>query len=68
MPGTLLARRFVTTNGCQQKYLALYHLESPEVVKTAAWAQAVETPWTLKIRPFMRDRLRIVCLPRFSLR
>lgn len=68
VPGTLLARRFVATNGCRQKYLALYHLESPEVVKTAAWARAVETPWTLKVRPFMRDRLRIVCRPRFSLR
>jgi hypothetical protein len=67
VPGTLLARRFVSTNGCRQKYLALYHLESPEVVKTAAWAQAVETPWTSKIRPFMRDRLRIVCRPRWSI-
>ena len=63
VPGTQLSRRFVATNGCRQKYLALYHLESPEVVKTAAWARAVETPWTLKIRPFMRDRLRIVCRP-----
>lgn len=61
VPGCILARRFITTNGCPQKYLALYHLESPEVVKTAAWAQAVETPWTAKVRPFMRDRLRIVC-------
>jgi len=68
VPGTLLARRFVSTNGCRQKYLALYHLESPDVVKTAAWAQAVETPWTLKIRPFMRDRLRIVCRPRLPTR
>lgn len=59
--GCMLARRFVTTNGCAQKYLALYHLESPDVVKTAAWAKAVETPWTLKIRPFMQNRLRIVC-------
>jgi len=61
VPGCILARRFVTTNGCPQKYLALYHLESPDVVKTAAWAKAVDTPWTLKIRPFMGDRLRIVC-------
>lgn len=68
VPGTLLARRFVSTNGCRQKYLALYHLESPDVVKTAAWARAVETPWTVKIRPFMRDRLRIVCRPRPSMR
>lgn len=68
VPGTLLARRFVATNGCRQTYLALYHLDSPEVVKSAAWARAVETPWTLRIRAYMRDRLRIVCRPRFSLR
>jgi hypothetical protein len=61
VPGCILARRFVAINGCPQKYLALYHLESPDVVRTEAWAKAVETPWTLKIRPFMRDRLRIVC-------
>lgn len=61
VPGCILARRFVSTNGCPQKYLALYHLESPDVVKTQAWAKAVETPWTLKVRPHMRDRLRIVC-------
>jgi hypothetical protein len=61
VPGCILARRFVATNGCPQKYLALYHLDSPDVVKTQAWAKAVETPWTLKVRPYMRDRLRIVC-------
>lgn len=61
VPGCILARRFIATNGCPQKYLALYHLESPDVVKTQAWAKAVETPWTLKVRPHMRDRLRIVC-------
>lgn len=61
VPGCMLARRFIATNGCPQKYLALYHLESPDVVKTQAWAKAVETPWTLRIRPYMRDRLRIVC-------
>lgn len=61
VPGCILARRFVSTNGCPQKYLALYHLESPDVVKTQAWAKAVETPWTLKVRPHMRNRLRIVC-------
>ncbi len=61
VPGCIVARRFVAINECPQKYLALYHLESPDVVKTQAWAKAVETPWTLKIRPFMRDRLRMVC-------
>ena len=63
VPGTLLARRFLATRTSKQKYLALYHLESPEVVRTAAWAKAVETPWTRKIRPYMQDRARIVCAP-----
>jgi hypothetical protein len=61
VPGTLAARRFVASRTSRQKYLALYHLESPEVVLTAAWAKAVETPWTRSIRPYMQDRFRIVC-------
>jgi hypothetical protein len=36
-------------------------MQSPEVCATQAWLKAVETPWTQKIRPNMRDRLRIVC-------
>jgi hypothetical protein len=63
VPGTLLARRFRATDTSKQWHLALYHLESPDVVATEAWAKAVETPWTKRIRPFMRDRLRIVCRP-----
>jgi hypothetical protein len=63
VPGTLCARRFRATSTSKQIHLALYHLESPEVVTTAAWAKAVETPWTKKIRPFMQDRVRIVCRP-----
>jgi hypothetical protein len=63
VPGTLLARRFHATDTSRQRHLALYHLESPDVVKTQAWAKAVETPWTKRIRPFMQDRLRIVCRP-----
>jgi hypothetical protein len=63
VPGTLLARRFIATDTSRQRYVALYHLESPDVVTTQAWAKAVETPWTRRIRPFMRDRLRIVCRP-----
>ncbi|MGH8665937.1 MAG: hypothetical protein ACREUX_16880, partial [Burkholderiales bacterium] len=63
VPGTLLARRFRATGTSKQWHLALYHLESPDVVATEAWAKAVETPWTKRIRPFMRDRLRIVCRP-----
>lgn len=60
VPGCLVARRFVATTSTH-KYLALYHLESPDVVLTEAWHKAVETPWTTRIRPHMQDRFRIVC-------
>ncbi len=63
VPGTLLARRFHATDTSRQWHLALYHLESPDVVATQAWAKAVDTPWTKRVRPFMQDRLRIVCRP-----
>ena len=63
VPGALLARRYRATDTSRQWHLALYHLESPDVVTTQAWARAVETPWTKRIRPFMQDRLRIVCRP-----
>jgi hypothetical protein len=60
VPGTLCARRFRATQG-PMRYVALYHLTAPEVVASAEWKKAVETPWTARIRPHMRDRLRIVC-------
>jgi hypothetical protein len=61
VPGVLCARRFRAASTTLQKYVALYHMTSPEVCSTEAWLKAVETPWTKKIRPYMRDRLRIVC-------
>jgi hypothetical protein len=61
VPGVLCARRFCAASTTLQKYVALYHMASPEVCATEAWKKAVETPWTQKIRPHMRDRLRIVC-------
>lgn len=61
VPGTLCARRFRAASSTLQRHVALYHLESTEVCSSAAWKKAVETPWTEKVRPYMRDRLRIVC-------
>ena len=58
--GVLCARRFRATQG-GVKYVALYHVTAPEVVASAEWKQAVETPWTQRIRPHMRDHLRVVC-------
>jgi hypothetical protein len=59
VPGTLAARRY-RGSGATQRYVALYHLAAPEVPQSAAWKEAVETPWTERMRPRFRDFLRIV--------
>jgi len=60
VPGTLSARRYRGT-GATQRYAALYHLASSDVVSSAAWKTAANTPWTEKLRPHFRDHLRIEC-------
>ena len=62
VPGCLSARRFRIVNAVSEgshRYLALYHLEAPEVCASEAWEEAAVTPWTLKIRPLTRDRMRV---------
>jgi hypothetical protein len=60
VPGVLSARRYRGTGGTQ-RYVALYHLEAPEVVRSEAWRKAADTPWTQQLRPHFRDHLRYVC-------
>jgi hypothetical protein len=60
VPGTLCARRFLSRQG-SHRYLAVYHLATPDVVGTPEWKKAARTPWTEKLLPHLRDRLRIVC-------
>jgi hypothetical protein len=60
VPGVLCARRYRGTGGTQ-RYVALYHLVAPEVVHSAEWRKAADTPWTLKLRPHFRDHLRLEC-------
>jgi hypothetical protein len=60
VPGVLCARRYRGTGGTQ-RYVALYHLAAPDVVRSAEWRRAAETPWTLKLRPHFRDHLRLEC-------
>ncbi len=60
VPGVLSARRFRSTSGTP-KYVALYHLATPEVQASAEWNQARQSEWTSRIVPHFRDRLRIVC-------
>ena len=59
VPGTLSARRFRDMTGTH-RYVALYHLESPEVTMTEAWKKGAGTPWSARMRPHFRDHLRIL--------
>jgi hypothetical protein len=60
VPGVLCARRYRGTGGTQ-RYVALYHLAAPDVVRSAEWRKAADTPWTQKLRPYFRDHLRLEC-------
>jgi hypothetical protein len=60
VPGVVMARRFRATSA-NRKYVALYHLESPEIQATPAWKNAADSEWTRKLRPQFRDHLRLVC-------
>jgi len=60
VPGVLCARRFRATSA-NRRYVALYHLVSPDVQATPAWKNAADTEWTRKLRPHFRDHLRLVC-------
>lgn len=62
VPGTLSARRYksdVEGEGVR-RYVAIYHLESPDVTRSDAWKTAVDTPWSARVRPHFRDHLRIL--------
>jgi hypothetical protein len=59
VPGALCARRY-RGSGAAQRYVAVYHLASPDVPDSPAWKTAANTPWTERMRPHFRDHLRIV--------
>jgi hypothetical protein len=54
IPGCLRARQSLAVVG-QPVYTAVYGLENPEVIKSAAWAKARDTVWTEGIRPHMQN-------------
>lgn len=62
VPGTLAARRYVAEGetGGSHRYLAIYHLEHPDVTRGEAWKKAIDTPWSERVRPHFRDRVRIL--------
>jgi hypothetical protein len=54
VPGMVSARRFRATSGLP-RYVAVYHLDSPDVYKHRSWYEANQTPWLRRIH---RHRLR----------
>lgn len=62
VPGTLAARRYRSeqAGGGSHLYVAIYHLETPEVTLGEAWKTAIDTPWSARVRPHFRDRLRVL--------
>jgi hypothetical protein len=58
VPGVLCARRFRGTGN--RKYVALYHLEAPDVVESEDWKRARKSEWSSRIVPQFRDHLRLV--------
>jgi hypothetical protein len=60
VPGVLCARRFRGTSD-GRKYVALYHLATPEVQESAEWKEARQSDWTSRLQPHFRDHLRLVC-------
>lgn len=56
VPGVRLARRFRAVNHDARlhRYLATYHLDAPEVVRSPAWREAVRSPWTKELLPHLR--------------
>ena len=62
VPGCLSARRYRITSAVSegmQRYLALYHLATPEVCSSKVWKDAAVTKWTEKMRPYFRNPLRL---------
>jgi len=54
VPGVLMAKRGQNT-GSGQKYIATYEHEDSEVQHTSDYKNAIETEWTRKIRPYLRN-------------
>jgi hypothetical protein len=54
VPGCLRARQSPAVDG-QPVYTAVYELETPDVIKSAAWAKARDTAWSGGIRPHMQN-------------
>ena len=60
VPGVHSAKRYRAEEG-SPRYLAVYEIDSPDVVTSDAWTAAADSGrWPTEIRPFCRNRNRIV--------
>ena len=62
VPGVIAARRFRAIEG-EPKYMAVYSLVSPEVQASTPWKQAIDTPWSSRVRETFTTRWRTVYRP-----
>lgn len=62
VPGVIAARRFRAVEG-GPKYMAVYSLLRSEVQSSAAWKQAIDTPWSARVRTAFVTRWRTVYRP-----
>ena len=64
VPGVLRARWFRTPDNvpgsATHKYVATYHLDSPDVCESDTWKQASFTQRAQKMREHMKDSLRLI--------
>jgi hypothetical protein len=63
VPGVIAARRFKAIEG-EPRYMAIYHLEAPDVQASVGWKQAIDTPWSARARAAFRNPWRVVYQPR----
>ncbi|OFW21786.1 MAG: hypothetical protein A3H27_02545 [Acidobacteria bacterium RIFCSPLOWO2_02_FULL_59_13] len=61
--GFVAVRRFIANDGRSPRYLALWQVTDADTLVSPEWKQKAETPWTHRIRRFMRNRVRYVCQP-----
>ena len=59
VPGVITARRGINA-GHGRKYVAIYEHENLNVQHTQAYHAAIETEWTKRIRPYLRDLQRSI--------
>ncbi len=59
VPGVIMARRGINT-GNGQRYIAIYEHENLNVQHTEAYHAAIETEWTKRIRPYLRNFQRSI--------